>query len=130
MKQILIVDDDAQIRECIKLFLEKQGFRVFDAPNGFKAIELCKLARFDLIIADIYMPGMDGIQFIEELQKFSPEVKVIAISGGERGHFFTSNMPLHSAMHRGAFCSLSKPFKMAELLHAVKEILALTDKVV
>lgn len=91
--------------------------------NGFKAIKLCKLAMFDLVIVDIYMPGMDGIQFIEELQKFSPEIKVIAISGGERGHFFTSNMPLHSAIHRGAFCSLSKPFKMAELMNVVKEII-------
>ncbi len=123
MKQILIADDDFQIRDCLKLFLENQGFMVFEAPNGMKALELCKLTKIDLVIVDIYMPGMDGIQFMEELQKFSPEVKVIAISGGEKGHFFTSNMPLHSAMRRGAFCSLSKPFKMAELLNAVKEIL-------
>jgi len=123
MKQILVADDDAQIRDGIKLLLEKQGFRVFDAHNGNKAIELCKLARFDLAIVDIYMPGKDGIEFIEELQKTLPEIKVIAISGGKMGHFFSSNMLLHSAMRKGAFSSLCKPFKMKELLNTVKEIL-------
>ncbi|MBM4054719.1 MAG: response regulator [Planctomycetes bacterium] len=122
MNNILIVDDECQIREVIKFFLEKQGYRIFEASNGFKAIELCKLNEFDAVIADIYMPGMDGIKFIEELLKFSPKTKVIAISGGEQCHFFSSGLPLASAMHRGALYSLKKPINMEELLNIIKEI--------
>ncbi|MCF6149331.1 MAG: response regulator [Candidatus Kuenenia sp.] len=123
MNKILIVDDDSQIREIVKFFLEKQGYMIFEASNGFKAIKLCKLNEFDLVIADIYMPGMDGIKFIEELQKFSPKTKVIAISGGEQCHFFSSGLQLASALHRGAIYSLKKPIKMEELQDIIKEII-------
>ena len=120
-KQILLVDDDCDVREVLKLTLERHGYKTFEASNGAHAIELCKLKTFDLVIADIYMPGMDGIKFIETLRGFSPETVVIAISGGETCHFFKSSLLLNTALHKGAVLSLKKPVKEDELLCVVKK---------
>ena len=122
-KQILIVDDDNAVREILKLYLEKHGYRITEAPNGYEAVELCRLNKFDLVIADIYMPGMDGIKFIEALQKFSPATKVIAISGGESCHFFTSSTQLNTALYKGAVLTLAKPIKEGDLVSVVKKII-------
>jgi len=122
-KQILLIDDDSQVREVLKLFLERHGYRISEAPNGYEGIELCRSNKFDLVIADIYMPGMDGIKFIETLQKFAPETRVIAISGGESCHFFTSGIQLSTALYKGALLTLKKPIKEKELVGIVKEII-------
>ncbi|HJW85927.1 MAG TPA: response regulator [Candidatus Brocadiaceae bacterium] len=123
-KQILIVDDDHHVREILRLFLERHGYRVSEAPNGYEAVEACRSSKFDLIIADIYMPGMDGIKSIEALHKFSPETKVVAISGGESCHFFTSSTQLNTALYKGALVTLTKPIKEGELVDVVKKIIA------
>ena len=120
-KQILLVDDDCHIREVLKLSLERHGYKTFEASNGSHAIELCRSKTFDLVIADIYMPGMDGIKFIETLQEFSPETRVVAISGGEPCHFFKSSLQLNTALYKGAVLSLKKPVKEDELLGVVKK---------
>ena len=120
-KQILLVDDDCDVREVLKLTLERHGYKTFEASAGAHAIELCKSRKFDLVIADVYMPGMDGIKFIETLRGFSPETVVIAISGGESCHFFKSSLQLNTALHKGAALSLKKPVKEDELLGVVKK---------
>ena len=122
MKSILIVDDDSQIRNLIKTFLRDEGYLVSDAKNGQQAIEMCKSNKFELFIVDIYMPGMDGIAFIEGLMELSPEAKIIAISGGEQCHFFTSTVKLNSAKSKGALVTMQKPFQLEKLLSIVKEI--------
>jgi YesN/AraC family two-component response regulator len=122
-KQILLIDDDFHVREVLKLFLEKHGYKISEASNGYEAIELCRSNKFDLVISDIYMPGMDGIKFIETLQKFMPETRIIVISGGESRHFFTSDLKLNSALYKGALLSLKKPIKEDELVRVVKEII-------
>ena len=122
-KQILIVDDDYHVREVLKLFLERHGYKISEAPNGYEAIESCRSNKFDLVIADIYMPGMDGIKFIEALHKFSPETKVVAISGGESCHFFTSSTQLNAALYKGALLTLTKPIKEGELVGVVKKFI-------
>ncbi|MBM4054550.1 MAG: response regulator [Planctomycetes bacterium] len=122
MQSILVVDDDSQIRNLLKTFLRDEGYLVSDARNGQQAIEMCKLKKYELFIVDIYMPGKDGIAFIEELLEFSPEAKIIAISGGEQCHFFTSTVKLNSAISKGALVTMQKPFQLEKLLSIVKEI--------
>ena len=111
MKHILVIDDDLEIRILLRKFLEMHNFLVSEAANGKRALELCKSTRFDLIIVDIYMPEKDGITFIKELQEIASDLKIIAISGGESGHFFTSSLQLDVAKSIGAFHTLQKPFK-------------------
>lgn len=123
MERLLIVDDDSQVRKVLRLFLERHGYTVLEAENGLKAIELCKSNVFDLIIVDMYMPEKDGVSFIYELREFSPDVRVIAISGGEKGYYFTSDTKLDVALSVGAIRTLRKPFPLEELLTVVKELL-------
>ncbi|MEK7298026.1 MAG: response regulator [Planctomycetota bacterium] len=127
-KQILVVDDDNHVREILRLFLERHGYRISEAPNGYEAVEACRSNKFDLVIADIYMPGMDGIKFIEALHKFSPETKVVAISGGEPCHFFTSSTQLNAALYKGALLTLAKPIKEGELVSIVKKFIGESAK--
>jgi two-component system phosphate regulon response regulator OmpR len=123
MEHVLVIDDNQQIRNLLKTFLEKEGYQVSVADNGDSAITLCKSIQFDLIIADIIMPGKSGIDFIKEFTALSPAAKIIAISGGETAHYFTSTMQLNTAVYSGAIRSLKKPFKLTELLAAIKEVL-------
>lgn len=128
MKHILVIDDDLEIRILLRKFLEMYDFLVSEAANGKRALELCKSTRFDLIIVDIFMPEKDGITFIRELQEITSEIKIIAISGGEPGHFFTSNLQLDVAKTIGAFHTLQKPFKMQELRQTIEKIFTPADK--
>ena len=123
MKNILIIDDDFHVRNILKESLRGKGYLITEADNGKKGVELCRTRKFDLVMVDIFMPEMGGIEFIKELQQFSPETKIIAMSGGEEHHFFTSNIPLNSAIAKGALRSFKKPFQIKDLLLAAEELL-------
>lgn len=79
MKKILVVDDETNIRNLIKNILSDE-FEVITAANGLEALELLKSGGFDLIILDIDMPHMDGVELVKELKKFNSSMPVIVIS--------------------------------------------------
>ncbi len=68
-----------------------------------------------------------GIEFIKELQQFSPKTKIIAMPGGEKHHFFTSNTALNTAIARGALRAIKKPFQIKDMQYHIDELLALDD---
>ena len=78
---ILVVDDDKAVRTAIKIILEHSGFDVVVAENGRSGVEAVQRGKFDVVIVDIFMPGMDGLETIRVFNKHAPEVPVIAISG-------------------------------------------------
>jgi len=79
-KRILLVEDDDMLREITALILRKFQFDVLEAANGFDALQLFD-ETIDLVLTDIIMPKMDGIELILELQKKDPDLKCIAITG-------------------------------------------------
>ncbi len=81
MAKVLVVDDEAHIRELLRFVLEEDGHQVEGAANGVVALNLNKEVRADVIITDILMPGMDGLDLIHELRQEFPEARVIAVSG-------------------------------------------------
>lgn len=81
---ILIVEDDAQVRAMLRQMLEVAGFRVREAVNGKEAMKSWKADHPDLIITDVLMPEMDGFEVITTLRKLDPHSKIIAITGGGR----------------------------------------------
>lgn len=120
MPRILIVDDEDQLRAVLKEILEIEGYEVAEAADGRAAMEAQRLQGFDLVITDIIMPEMDGIETIMALRKDFPSVKIIAISGGRRvgpGEF------LNLAKTLGAHRILHKPFVLQEMLDVVSELL-------
>jgi len=120
MKQILIIDDEPQIRSLLKIMLEREGFDIIVASDGKEGMELFEKNPVDLVITDLIMPEKEGIEIIRALKKGYPDVPIIAMSGGGR------NSPdgyLHMAKLLGAQATFEKPIKKEELLIAVKEAL-------
>ena len=120
MQQILIIDDDEQIRALICAILERAGFGVIEAANGEEGLKLHRARRPDLVITDIIMPDKEGVETIIELRRESPELPLIAISGGGRQ---SSQDYLALALKLGARRTLSKPFSRGEILEAVRDLL-------
>jgi len=119
MDTILIIDDDNQFRAMLRQMLEREGYKVVDAPDGKEGIRIYRVKPTDLIITDIIMPEKEGIETIMELRREFPDVKIIAISGG--GHLGPAEY-LKIAKGLGAQYTLSKPFEREELLEAVREL--------
>lgn len=120
-KTILVIDDEQLIRLQIRSALELEGFTVREAANGNEGLARIAEAVPDVVITDILMPDMEGIETILELRRQHPAIRIIAISGGGR----TGNKDfLRTAHHLGADRTLAKPFGLAELLTLVREVLA------
>jgi DNA-binding response OmpR family regulator len=121
---ILIIDDDRAVSTAIKLVLERNDHNVVVADDGLKGLELFEATPFDLLIVDIFMPGMDGFETMNLARRKRPETPIIVISG----HMFRSDegeVPdfLRMATRLGAVKSLQKPFRPRELLAAIAECL-------
>jgi DNA-binding response OmpR family regulator len=121
MKIILVIDDDEDVRSCIRNILEHSGYSVLVAENGKVGIDICRHNPVDLVIVDLFMPEKEGIETIIELRKEYADLKILAISGGIPGygpdHF------LHIAQKLGADGTLDKPFNMQQLLSKVENLL-------
>src|SRR5208283_2976492 len=84
MKRILVVDDNAEVRRALSKTLLKAGYDVITAEDGAAAVRVYRGQSFDLVITDLIMPNQEGLETIMELRRLTPEVKIIAISGGGR----------------------------------------------
>ncbi len=120
MPRILVIDDDADVRGSLSKILTRAGYEVVVAADGAAGIELQHKAPADVIITDIFMPGLDGLQTIRQLKKEGSGVRIIAVSGGDRTG--TVDLKEHARL-MGAFNVLAKPFEMDDVLAAVKEAL-------
>jgi CheY-like chemotaxis protein len=122
MSHIMVIDDDEFFREMLVQMLEQWGHQVTVSHDGVKALAALQKIQPDLIITDILMPNMDGVEFIMELSKQSNDTPLIAMSGGRRS--ITSAFNLESAKLLGVNVTLSKPFTHTELRAALQEALA------
>jgi DNA-binding response OmpR family regulator len=82
MPGVLIVEDDKELREMLKLSLSRRNFTVFEADNGKSAIAHFKPTITDLVVTDLIMPEEDGLKVVIKLRELKPTIKIIAISGG------------------------------------------------
>jgi CheY-like chemotaxis protein len=126
VKSVLIVEDEAVIRRVLTRVLERAGFTVRTAENGDDALEQLRAAEVDIVITDIIMPKMHGVDAIKKIAKEFSRVRIIAISGG--GNFgiadykpyaITTSAYLAAARKAGAHALLTKPFQTADVLHAI-----------
>ena len=128
MSRVLVVDDDTAVRTVIKTVLEREGFDVVLAGDGASGIAAIQLHAFDVVIVDIFMPGMDGLETIRVFNKYAPSVPVIAISGFLfRGTSAPAPDFLAMATKLGAAYSLHKPFRPNDLLRVVEACLGDDD---
>jgi len=121
MARILLIDDEELVRTALRKALETSEHEVVEAENGDHALVWHKKQPFDLIITDIIMPGKEGIETIMDLKQESPELPIIAISGGGPDRHMTY---LETAKFFGADHMLTKPFSSEALHNCVDTCLA------
>ena len=116
MARILIIEDEAAIRRVLVKILseENQGYEVFEAEDGLVGMETIKKEDFDLVLCDIKMPKMDGVEVLEAVKKIKPEIPMVMISG--HGDLETAV----NTMKMGAFDYISKPPDLNRLLNTVR----------
>ena len=120
MADILIIDDDAEILRVLRKVLEAEGHSVTEASDGKTALRHFAGDPAELVISDVYMPEMDGIEFLIRLKEAFPETRVIAMSGGG---YLSKDRILGAASMLGAEGILEKPFTVAEVVNVVEEAL-------
>ena len=124
MARILIIDDDIKVLETYCKMLDRAGYEVVIADDGNSGISTFKENSPDLVITDIFMPEKEGLETIRELKRNFPDVKIIAISGGNVSRNIPPEHYLTLAKQFGAMCTLTKPIEREDLLKAVQECLS------
>ncbi|MGE5362874.1 MAG: sigma-54-dependent transcriptional regulator [Bacteroidota bacterium] len=117
MEKILIIDDDESIRKTITNYLKRQGYEVYSASDGSSGTEIARDEQVDLVVSDIRMPGMSGMDVLEQIKTMDEHIQVILI---------TAHDDMHStvmAMQKGAYDYIEKPLEIERLKIAVKRAL-------
>jgi len=122
MQRILLVEDEEQIRKIITMNLELEGYEVVSTDNGKKALQIIDGQHFDLLILDIMLPEVSGLQICEQVRLKNTEVGIIIVSAKDT----TGNKI--EGLKLGADDYLTKPFNLEELLLRVKNVLKRTSE--
>ncbi|NIP60338.1 MAG: response regulator [Gemmatimonadetes bacterium] len=120
MANIIIIDDEDVLRLTMRKILERVGHQVRDAGNGDEGIRLHRESPAELVITDLYMPGKEGIETIQELKDAEPDLPILAVSGGSA--VMNAENTLADAELLGADAILPKPFSVDQLRDAVTEL--------
>jgi len=122
---VLVVDDDADVRAVVRKVITKLGHRVWDVDDGNEALRLLGTTKFDLIVSDVYMEAMDGMELLVRIQQLELDVPVVVISGGG---FKSREEVLAMAAACGAVATLDKPFTVEQLRDTVEPLLPSADE--
>ena len=120
-KTILIVEDDANIRELLHLYLEQEGYHIESAQDGAEGLRVFRRVHPDLVLLDLMMPVMDGTQMIRELRTFSKTPVIVLTAKGEV-------LDKVTLLELGADDYITKPFEMREVIARVRAVLRRMDK--
>ena len=124
--RVLVVDDEPDLGEVMIRALTLAGFDALYVPNGSDAVRSVTTRGADVIVVDMHMPGMDGLEFIQRVRRLRPRARILCISGGDR----TGNKSLLKMSTRlGANALLPKPFAPSDLITKVKELAATEESV-
>lgn len=120
MAAILLIDDDEALRNVTAEILIEAGYTVDDAPDGKSGLALYRPGYHEVVITDIAMPDMDGLELITELSHATPKPRIIAISGDSQ---FSETVYLPTARQLGVHCTIGKPIRSEVLLQALAKVL-------
>ena len=115
--RILVVDDEADICGVVEVLLVGQGYTVCTANSGPEALLQAQHQHFDLVITDLRMPDMDGIEVLTALRRINPSARAILITG------YASEESTQRILAEGGYAYLAKPFQLTELLGMISSVL-------
>ena len=121
MATILVIDDVNEARATISEMLQRGGYEVIEASNGKEGLIMIDQHAPDVVVTDILMPEMEGLETIKQIVKTRPNLPVIAFTAS------ITKASLQAALTFGAIAGLSKPFKQAELISTVRKALKEID---
>ncbi len=116
-KLILLVDDDDQVRVLLAELLSTMGYRIFQEKDGEKAMKLVEVGPIDLVMTDLKMPKMDGIELTRAIRRIKPDLPTIVYSG----YLFIDTAP--AALKAGADEYVAKPFLQTKIKQVVERLL-------
>lgn len=117
MKKILVIDDEAIVRLSCERTLIPEGYHVQSVASGSEGLKLLEQESFPVVLLDLKMPDMDGIEVLSKIKKIQPKSKVIMITG------YSTVETAVKALKLGAANYIEKPFSPAKLLEAVNEVI-------
>lgn len=115
MKKLLVVDDQYGIRVLLNEILQKDGYAVFQAANGVQALSIVQDENPELILLDMKIPGMDGLEILRRIKATHPEIKVIMMTA-----YGELNL-INEAMELGAVSYFSKPFDIDDVRQVIRD---------
>ncbi|MEE9187181.1 MAG: response regulator, partial [Bacteroidota bacterium] len=116
-ERILVVDDEKIIRESLSFILEKEGYEVSEASNGVEALKQLKQKPVDIVLTDLEMPEMKGIELLERVTQQFPETFVMIITA------YGSLETAIAALHNGAYDYILKPVEFDDVLHRIRRLI-------
>ncbi|QGY39475.1 response regulator [Pseudodesulfovibrio cashew] len=112
---ILILDDEPIVSKRLQPALEKMGYEIESFYKSAEAMERIRERSFDIVVTDLKMEGIDGMQFLAEVKRLSPSTEVIVITG------FATMDTAKESMRKGVFDFLAKPFKLGEIQEVIRK---------
>jgi CheY-like chemotaxis protein len=129
MNSVLVIDDELDVRDAIKRVLERAGYSVRTVDNAADGLVALSAEPADIVITDVIMPKINGVDAIQSIRAQFPSVRIVAISGG--GNFgmasyqpsaITTTAYLAAAQKAGAHLTLTKPFESKDLILALEQV--------
>ena len=124
MAKILIVDDEKDLAYVLSDILKLEGHQITSVLDGYKAIEEIKKAHYDLILMDIRLPGINGVETFIQIKEIDPEVKVVMMTG------FSVEDLIEKALREGAYACIHKPFDLQKVIGLVQKVIIENKKVI
>jgi DNA-binding NtrC family response regulator len=118
MDRIMIIEDDEEMRSVLKDFFEEEGFEIDSASNGVDALRILSKDHFDLIITDIRMPGLTGLDILPRIKSLEPETPIVVITA------YGGDDVRRRSIERGATTYLEKPIRLSHLRTLVREVVS------
>ncbi len=120
--RVLIIEDDEEMRSLLKDFFAEEGFETDSISNGFESLGILTQKIFDLVITDIRMPGLTGLDILPRIKKIQPEVAIVVITA------FGTEEVRRKAFERGANAYLEKPIHFQELRGLIHDVILAKEK--
>lgn len=118
----MVVDDEKHMRDMFRDLLSGKGYKISTAPDGYKAVRLCKISPFDIIFVDMKMPGLTGYETLMAIKEIDPDAKVIIMTGYE------VEVLVRAALAEEAYCCIYKPFDTTEIFHVIDDAIGTGKK--